>query len=178
MTKALVWAYGSNLNIAHMRTRCPTARPFAPLNLPNAVLRFRYVADVAYLRGAICPGALWEVTPDDVQTLDRYEGINATCPSRGLYEKKYLRLLIDGEQHRVLYYMMTRTGIMPPSQPYLDAIAQGYRDFNLDIRRLERALQHSHWRARKTPALRRRHARKGLQPFAVLVNNPAFMEES
>ena len=160
-----------------MQHRCPSAVPLTALNLPNAVLRFRYVADVAYLRGAICPGALWQITESDLPSLDEYEGVDHDDPELGLYQKKYLRLLIRGTERRVLYYQMTRTGIMPPSQPYLDAIAEGYRNFGLPLDRLERALQHSHVRARETPALRRRHRRKGLSPFAVAVNNPAFQEE-
>lgn len=167
-TRQLCFAYGSNLNISQMQARCPDALPVGPLNLPNAVLRFRGVADVAYLRGATCPGGLWEISSQDEQELDAYEGVCAD-PQRGLYQKLYLTLSIAGREHRCLYYMMNQLGIMPPSQPYLDSIAQGYRDFGLDLARLQRALDHSHQRRRKTPALRARWRRKGMPRMAVTI---------
>lgn len=159
MLTQLCWAFGSNLSHRQMARRCPAARPVAPLTLPDAVLRFRGVADVAYLKGAACPGGLWELTPADELALDEYEGV-----ATGLYEKRYLRLVVDGVPRCALYYLMTTTGIYPPTQAYLDGIVEGYRDFGLDLERLRRAVEHSFARLRKTPVLRRRLRRKGLTP--------------
>lgn len=162
MPRQLYWCYGSNLNVRQMRKRCPDATPFGPLVLPNAVLRFRGVADVAYLRGTECQGGLWEISRRDEAYLDSYEGVNQVRPERGLYIKRYLTLKIDDEVRRALYYQMNTVGIMPPSQAYLDVIAQGFRDFGLDLERLQRAVDHSWTRQRKTPWLRNRWKRKGM----------------
>lgn len=157
-TRRLYFAYGSNLNREHMRYRCPTATPVGPLFLPHASLRFRGVADVVYRRDSdqTCPGALWEITREDERALDRYEGV-----SHNLYQRHHFTVLIDGQRHRVLVYQMTDVGIMPPTVAYYETIVQGYRDFNLPLPALERALAHSHAHRRKTPRLRRRYARLG-----------------
>lgn len=155
MTK-LYWAYGSNLNVAHMRQRCPSAAPLEALNLPDAILRFRHVADVAYLTGATCPGGLWEITPDCEAALDGYEGVRY-----GLYRKVYITLRYHGAVRKALLYQMNMVGIMPPSETYLETIVQGYEDFGLDVARLERAVAHSWARKNKTKAVRRRYGARG-----------------
>jgi hypothetical protein len=173
MPKNLYWCYGSNLNVRQMRKRCRDATVFGPLVVPNAVLRFRGVADVAYLRGAECHGGLWEISKRDEEALDRYEGVDLARPERGLYVKRYLTLKIKGEVRRALYYQMNATGIMPPSQAYLDVIAQGFRDFGLPLERLQRAVDHSWARQRKTPLLRDRWRRKGAPRLAREVERQA-----
>lgn len=159
--KILYWAYGSNLHVRQMRLRCPDAVKIGPLTVPNAVLRFRGVADVAYLRGAECLGGLWEVSAADEAALDRYEGVDPNDTERGLYAKRYLTVLYQGEKRSVLYYQMNHLGITPPSASYYQTIAQGYEDFGLDVDRLEKALRHSYDRRRKTPFLARRYKLKG-----------------
>ena len=176
MTK-LYWAYGSNLNYEQMRRRCPGAEPFAPLVVPNSVLRFRNVADVAYLAGAECHGGLWEITAEDEASLDHYEGFDAKHPTWGLYSKRYLEIQVDGRRRTALYYIMNEVGIMPPSRAYLDAITQGYRDFGLDLDRLQRAVDHAWNRRRKTPYLRDRWKRKGAPRLAREVRREAIPAE-
>jgi hypothetical protein len=163
-SEMLYFAYGSNLNHASMRRRCPAARPVAPLVLPHAVLRFRHVADVASHEAAKCPGGLWRITTACEAALDVYEGV-----ASGLYEKRYLLLRVDGAEEECLYYKMASRGIMPPAQGYLAVIEQGYRDFGLDLSRLERAVEHSWNRRYKTPELRRRYARRGRPALAQVV---------
>lgn len=169
MTK-LYWAYGSNLNVRQMRERCPDAKVFGPLTVPNAILRFRGVADVAVLKGAECAGGLWEISERDEAALDLYEGVIATGKYLGLYSKKTFTAEVEGKKRKVLYYQMNEAGIMPPSQYYLDVIAQGYNDFGLDLERLERALAHAWNRKRKTPYLVGKWKRRGAPRLAREVN--------
>lgn len=144
--RKLYWAYGSNLNIEQMNYRCPAAVPIEPLTVKNLVLRFRGVADVAYLTGAHCEGGLWEITDECEDALDDYEGVGPRGFG-GLYRKCYFDYADPdtGEIHKVLYYKMNRTGIMPPSEGYLDCIVKGYADFGIDTERLRKAVDHS-WR--------------------------------
>lgn len=146
MTTKLYWAYGSNLNIAQMRLRCPAAVPLEALTVANLVLRFRGVADVGYLTGAHCEGALWAITPECEEALDDYEGVGRGGWG-GLYRKCYFDYTDPetGHTHKVLYYKMNRGGIMPPSEGYLDCIIEGYGDFGIDTARLKRAVEHA-WR--------------------------------
>lgn len=110
--------------------------------------------------------ALYSVTPQDIDALDTYEGYDADDPELGLYNKVYITIKDKGIERSVLLYQMNRTGIMPPSEHYLQSIVQGYKDWGLDLNRLQRALDHSWWRARKTPFLARRYRRKGLPKLA------------
>lgn len=129
-------AYGSNLNKAHMRRRCFNARPLGKFYLTDARLVFRGVADVEYSPGDRVPCGLWSISPDDEAKLDRYEGV-----SSGYYFKdRSIKLRYRGEEHRPLIYLMTSTGVYPPSAAYIEAIRDGYRDFALDQSYLDRAI--------------------------------------
>jgi hypothetical protein len=52
---------------------------------------------------------------------------------------------------------MNEEGILPPSQYYLALIAQGYKDFGLDISFLNDAVKHSKEHKNVTPLLKKRH---------------------
>jgi len=162
------WAYGSNLNVAAMRRRCPGAIKRGQLILPQATLVFRGVADVEYHDDDVVYGGLWEITRKDEDALDLYEGVRKDQRGRaidgGLYEKRYMIIRFKGspETHRVLFYQMTRTdGVMPPSGYYINVIAEGYQDFGLPLEALDKALRAS-WNNKETNDwLRARHARRG-----------------
>src|SRR3990167_10714755 len=138
MAKQLMWAFGSNLNVAQMRRRCPNAVKVCKLAVPNARLVFRGVADVEFVQGGKCPGGLWYITAADERALDEYEGV-----ANGLYDKCYMTLRIKDRTERCLYYLMNEDGIMPPSEHYLASIVQGYKDFGLPLASLNRAVERS-----------------------------------
>jgi gamma-glutamylcyclotransferase (GGCT)/AIG2-like uncharacterized protein YtfP len=154
--RTLYWAYGSNLNVAAMKRRCPKAKKFEALTVEDGALVFRGVADVVVRKGSQVKGGLWWITKECEANLDMYEGV-----AGGLYLKRYLLLKVKGKEQRALYYVMrTDRGVMPPNEHYLETIAQGYRDFGLDLAYLDVAL-HESWRDKKvTPLLRERHDRK------------------
>lgn len=132
----LYLAYGSNLNKSQMRRRCSTARALGTVMLNDAKLVFRGAADAIYSPGDKVPCGVWRLFPDDEAALDRAEGIRS-----GHYAKEMVEL-DNGDE--ALLYVMTSQGICPPSQYYFDTIAQGYRDFGLDLGYLHVALQHSY----------------------------------
>jgi hypothetical protein len=169
-TAPLYWSYGSNLNVAQMKRRCPMAKQADKLMLPNGHLVFRGVADVASVDPdveSMVAGGLWKITADCEQAMDIYEGFNQRDPKSGLYRKRYLLLRMrSGKEVPCLYYKMNATGVMPPSEGYLAAIEQGFRDFDLPLELLEEAVQHSHDYKDKTPFMRRRHKAKGHYKFA------------
>jgi hypothetical protein len=159
----LMFAYGSNLNLTQMLRRCPAAKPLGRFDLDDARLVFRGVADVEYAEGESCPGGLWEITRACERELDRYEGVEY-----GLYRKTYItvKMLKTGKVRRILVYQMNNDGIMPPDRYYLNVVAEGYRDFGLDLGYLQEAVNNS-WREKhKNRVLRRRRLRRGNLPFA------------
>lgn len=160
------WAFGSNLSHAQMKIRAPEAVPYRTLHVPNGRLVFRGVADVEYAEGWRIPGALWKITPRCEAALDLAEGVHHET-----YEKKFLKIRIPSignDQIKVLYYkMLTETeGVMPPSEEYVERIAQGYRDFGLDLAYLDEALSRAWDDKAPTEFLIRRHHARGRPALA------------
>ena len=127
-------AYGSNMNVGQMASRCPDARPIHGFILPDYKLVFRGEADIEPSRGSYLPVAMWAVTERCLVALDRYEGV---CG--GLYRRHYFRDNIFHDR-TVMTYMMTHRGISEPSRFYYDVIKEGYNDFGLDDKHLREAL--------------------------------------
>lgn len=146
----IYFSYGSNLSIAVMRRRCPTAVPLGKLALRKARLVFRGVADCVFDEDAKCWGGLWRVSRADEKYLDQCEGINS-----GAYSKEWVGLTGYPGEDRMFFYVMNSTGIFPPSTGYFDRIREGYRDFQIPIRHLNDALKAS-WKD-KNPSHRERN---------------------
>lgn len=170
----LMFAFGSNLNHAQMKMRCPDAVPFRKLYLPDGRLTFRQVADAEYCPGSVLPGGLWRITPACERAMDMYEGVLS-----GVYRKKYLKVRVlsenGGKPQRVLYYKMNDKSVMPPTVEYIDRIAQGYRDFGLDLAYLDEALARSWEEKAPSRFLRERHKARG-SPF-LAQPEPVLWEE-
>jgi hypothetical protein len=150
----LVWAFGSNLDPAQMKRRCPSARKVMPFTVQNAALVFRAVADVAVRDGSKVPGGIWEISAADERQMDIYEGV-----SSGLYKRYHFTITLKGVKRQVLFYKMNETGIMPPSHQYIDTIMRGYRYFGLDLKYLDVALAEAHNDKHKTDYLKWRFKR-------------------
>ena len=89
-------AYGSNLNIRQMKSRCPHARPVGTAEIKDYRLLFKGSQSGAYLtvekeKGHSVPVGIWEVDEMDERNLDRYEGFPA------FYYKENLRLPVTDE---------------------------------------------------------------------------------
>lgn len=166
------FAFGSNLNHAQMKWRCPDAVPFNKLYLPDGRLVFRNVADAEFCPGSLLPGGLWKITPACERALDLYEGVLG-----GVYKKKYITIRIKSqgnEPQKALYYTMNDKSIMPPSVEYIEKIAQGYRDFGLDLAYLDEALSRSWDEKDPSDYVWDRHAERGFPTLA----RPVDVEKS
>src|SRR5687768_9508378 len=81
----LYFAYGSNLDAARMRQRCPSAVPGPTATLPRHRLVFcghsrgwgGGVASLASDRRSVVAGRLYRLQAPDLARLDRFEG----CPA-------------------------------------------------------------------------------------------------
>lgn len=139
---SLYLAYGSNLNVIQMAQRCPEAIAMEAIDLPNARLVFRGVADVVYAKGESCPVGLWRITERCERALDRYEGV-----SSGLYRKEYVKLeMRDGPRKWIetaLIYQMNSERISPPDEWYYGVIEEGYGHFEIDPAPLREARRQS-----------------------------------
>jgi gamma-glutamylcyclotransferase (GGCT)/AIG2-like uncharacterized protein YtfP len=137
MDKRLYLAYGSNLNIAQMANRCPTAKVVGASEMKDWRLLFRgahagAVATVEPYKGGSVPVLVWELTSADEAALDRYEG----WPF--LYRKETVKVKLGGKTVKAMVYVMNEgRPLGQPSCYYYTTILEGYKDagFNLDILR-------------------------------------------
>ncbi len=68
------FAYGSNLHRVQMQSRCPESVPVAKVKLAGYRLNFNRVADIVEDKNSEVWGAVYTVSPRDIESLDLYEG--------------------------------------------------------------------------------------------------------
>lgn len=137
-------AYGSNMNKAQMRARCPRAKAIGKGILHGYTLEFRGrsghgVATIIENRNTSVPVVLWSITEECEKALDVYEGFP------NLYYKKNVKVEIEGEEKTAMVYIMAKRYedkrmSAQPSDYYYNVIKEGYRDFNVESSALEEAL--------------------------------------
>ena len=109
------------MNHAQMNLRCPTAKFIGPYYLKGWKLAFGNHATIVPCKGHRVPGALWQLTMEDLVALDRYEG----------WPAYYTRRRWNQDDINFFFYEMTsRSG--SPSDWYLQGIEQGYIDCGVD----------------------------------------------
>ncbi len=133
-------AYGSNLHLAQMVARCPSATIYGIGRLNNWELLYRGMVDnahatIARKKGSSVPVLVWNIEPSDERRLDRYEGFPR------YYFKQNVMVEIDGQKKKAMVYIMDlHQRPATPSAHYVDIIRQGYMDNDLDITYLNDSL--------------------------------------
>lgn len=142
-------AYGSNLNIAQMALRCPTARIYGTGLLNNWELIYRgsmtgSYATIRRKRGSIVPVAVWNIEKGDEDNLDKYEGYPR------FYFKQNVMVDFPNGKKKAMVYIMD-SGRLPgiPSHQYIQTIREGYIVNGLDILYLEQSLFLNHMECKK-----------------------------
>lgn len=134
-------AYGSNLHLAQMAARCPSARVYAKGVLNNWALVYRGAktnshATIIRKQGFTVPVLVWEIQPRDEYRLDIYEGYP------NYYFKKNIMVDIDGIKKKAMVYIMDERQLPGrPSVNYIETIRQGYTDNDMDISIFEKSLE-------------------------------------
>ena len=130
----LYFAYGSNLHHFQMKRRCRDSIFLKKINLKNFRLTFRSkyrAADIEPKKGSIVPGGLFEISKSDEKKLDVYEDFPI------LYKKYYFYYY---GKKVMTYIMVKKTPFRYPTERYFNVVKRGYKDCNLDIKYLKRAL--------------------------------------
>ena len=124
---SLYFAYGENLNRAHMALWCPDAVSISRATLADHRLVFRPWTDIVPSPGDRVLGALYEIGPRDLAAIDEYEEVPV------LYQRIHVTVQTDSGPIRTIAYQMTpgHPPTMPP-EDYLNLILQGYQDWELD----------------------------------------------
>lgn len=139
--RKLYIAYGSNLNLAQMTARCPSARVYAKGTLNNWELVYRGAkrnshATIKRKAGSIVPVLVWEIQPRDEYRLDIYEGYPR------YYFKKNIMVNIGKKREKAMAYIMDERQLPGrPSVSYIETIRQGYADNNMNMSIFEKSLE-------------------------------------
>lgn len=137
-------AYGSNLNLRQMAHRCPDAKIIGTAVIKDYRLLFKGSRTGSYLtiekaKGYSVPVAVWQVSNDDIKSLDRYEGYPTFY-----YKRTMVLPCSDGKKHRCFVYIMhEERSIGIPSDYYVNACAEGYDSFGFDKYKLYEAVEYS-----------------------------------
>ena len=134
-------AYGSNLSVGQMACRCPDAKVIGTAVIEGYALLFKGCATIEPRTGRTVPVLVWEISPEDEKSLDRYEGYP------NFYYKKDMALTVrmagtDTEQEltAMVYIMDEHRRLASPTGYYYKVLADGYEDFGFDKAILEQAL--------------------------------------
>ena len=103
-------------------------------NLKNFKLTFRSkyrAADIEPKKNSTVPGGLFEISKSDEKKLDVYEDYPI------LYKKYYF--IYNGKKV-MTYTMVKKTSFKFPTERYLNVVKRGYKDCNLNIKYLNKAL--------------------------------------
>jgi len=130
------FAYGSNLDPVQMADRCPSSKAVEKACLEGYRFCFpqestRWSGGVAGIRasnGDVVWGVVYELSDDDLLTLDGFEGV-----SEGRYLRDRLAVSIDGESVDVEVYIasLETNDTFSPSPTYLEALLRGARHHGL-----------------------------------------------
>lgn len=125
----LYFAYGANLNIEHMRMRCPAARAAGPAHLSG----YRFLvngcgwATVVADPDAAVHGVLWWLSSSCEVALDEQEGV-----ATSLYGKQTLLVTgANGQQVEAMVYVATDSKPGRPNPGYLERILRWAADWRL-----------------------------------------------
>ena len=142
-------AYGSNLNVNQMESRCPDAEVVGTGMLKGMRLWFKGSQTGIYLtieeeNGYDVPVVVWKVSEQDECNLDLYEGF-----PKFYYKKDFTIEVKDvrsGDVHlmNVFAYVMheeRKVGI--PRNDYVEGCKEGYRFFGFDMKYLDEAVKAS-----------------------------------
>lgn len=134
--KTYYLAYGMNTNLDSMRFRCPKAKSLGKVKLINHKLAFKQFCDAEYTPGDTMECALWSITQECEDSLDRLEGYPH------FYNKKEVLVQWNNKTIRAMIYFMPRGfELSMPSESYLNTITEGYSQHSMDVLQIIKALE-------------------------------------
>ncbi|HYF53992.1 MAG TPA: gamma-glutamylcyclotransferase [Salinarimonas sp.] len=124
----LYFAYGSNMDQAAMRARCPASRAVGTARLPRH--RFLVMSE-GYGTVARDPrrtvwGVLWELALADMPALDRYESLHT-----GLYAKIVQPVVTERGPRQAILYVARSTRPGAPRPGYMEGVLAAAREAGL-----------------------------------------------
>lgn len=135
-------AYGSNLSVAQMKSRCPDAVPIGTTSLKDCKLLFKGGATIERAAGCSVPVLIWRISFQDEINLDEYEGYPDT------YEKETAIIpeiqLPSGEKlasvEAFYYRKQEHFPLRLPRYKYFRLILDAYQQWGFPVQGLKQAL--------------------------------------
>lgn len=140
----LYFAYGSNMDPAQIRERCPSANFVAVASLPKHALAFTRtsqrrkcgVADAVPEEIGVVWGAVFDIPELEIAQLDQSEGYRPGRPANtNAYQREQRRVFREGVEEAPLLtwvYFANREANPPlPSKDYKQLIVRGAHHWNL-----------------------------------------------
>lgn len=134
----LYFAYGSNMDLAQIKSRCPSARLVGRASLAGYTLAFggfsqRWggsVATVLQSAGGSVQGLLFDLRCDCILKLDRFEGHPFAYKREAVVVRDG-----SGRKRKAFTYLQPRDGFesWPPPAEYFTQIFEAYVKHDLDI---------------------------------------------
>lgn len=141
----LYFAFGSNMDAAQMRARCPGAAALGRATLANHRLVFRGpsqkrgggVLSVDEAVGPHVEGVLYELSEADLSALDRFEGAPAWYKRE---EREVCQEAREGSVSALIYRLPRHVQEMPPTEAYVAQVAAAFEALGLQIDALDDAV--------------------------------------
>ncbi len=123
----LYFAYGSNMDRAHMAKLCKGAEPLGAATAENHIY---YVAACGYAsisprRNSRVHGVLWKIGARDVLKLDEYEAVG-----EGLYRSAAIPVKQNGKLLRAMIYYATEAIPGRPKPGYQEGVIAAARSWD------------------------------------------------
>lgn len=127
------FAYGSNMDKAQMKKRCPNAIPAGIVRLDN--YRFDLdsagVATIKKDKSHNVEGVLWVIKDCDVDSLDSYEGVASGCYKREIVELATVTPLSHNGQNALVYVSLRGDNDGNRRSGYLESIIKAAEEWKL-----------------------------------------------
>lgn len=129
----IYFAYGSNMDLAQMKVRCPGSDIIGIGQLSNYTMSFTRwsrswksgTADILPERGGIVHGVLYNLTLDGLKKLDKF----ADYPNS--YVRQDVLVALGEEFLPAMTYVARRQGVYSPSVSYMGKILHGALEHKL-----------------------------------------------
>ena len=126
-------AYGSNLALGQMATRCPMADILGPGMLRGARLVFARYLSIGTDDASSVPMGVYRLNAADIASMDRREGLGRS------YDRYLVTVEMSGQAVRCFTYIKRNNDPHAPSDQYYATCLQGYADWRFESRRLRHA---------------------------------------
>ena len=131
------FAYGSNLLKKQIKRRCPSSITLCKASKENARLCFPVrskmrenmgVASIKFEKGSTVEGIIYQLTPEDLENLDKYEGNGKR------YRRKKIFVRLNDRSKKLVWSYLALSDSpneFRPSDNYLGLIIKGAKEHNL-----------------------------------------------